>query len=71
MSDSGALPGRSNPAYTRAVGECKVIGTHEEALYLEELRAMYRENRDPAIRAEVVEEHGITADEWDRQASDG
>lgn len=51
--------------HERAVGECKVIGTHEEAVYLDELRAEYRQTRDPDILAEVVEDHGITADEWE------
>ena len=52
--------------HVRAVGECKIIGSHEEHVYLDELRASYRETRDPAILAEVVEEHGLTAAEWER-----
>jgi hypothetical protein len=51
---------------SRPVGECKVIGTPEEAAYLDELRDAYRETRDPAILAEVVEDHGLLADEWHR-----
>lgn len=51
--------------HERAVGECKVIGTYEEAVYLKELRAEYRETRDPEIVREVVEDHGITADEFE------
>lgn len=50
--------------HQRAVGECKVIGTHEEAVYLNELRESYREDPDPEILAEVYEDHGITADGW-------
>lgn len=60
------LPDQSGVPHVRAVGECKVIGTHEETLYLEELRGTYRETRDPAILAEVVEEHGITVAEWEQ-----
>jgi hypothetical protein len=56
---------RPSYVHVRAVGECKVIGTHEEALYLADLRRVYRDNPDPDILAEVVEEHGITAEEWE------
>jgi hypothetical protein len=52
--------------HQRAYGECKVIGTPEEAWYLDELRELYRDYRDPDILAEVVEDHGITEEEWER-----
>lgn len=50
--------------HKRAVGECKVIGTYEEAVYLDQLRAEYRQTRDPEIVAEVVEDHGVTEAQW-------
>lgn len=51
--------------HERAVGECKVIGTYDEAQYLNELRESYRDYPDPDILAEVIEDHGLTAEDWE------